>query len=84
MYRVEIWQDGVLLLTRQFEALKEARIFYRQFFFRGNCGVELYQDGERLRYKEAWSLMLRGLRQMNYQNRRRFCGQAEADKKTDH
>lgn len=71
MYRVEIWQEGTRLAGREFSELEAARKFYRRFFFRDDCGVELYRDGERLKYKEAWGLMAKGLPYMNYRSRRR-------------
>ncbi len=66
LYRVELWQDGRRIQSKDFDSLAETRRYYRCFFQDDSLGVELYENDCRLRYVEAWRLMGVGLRPMRF------------------
>ena len=56
-YKIQICRVGVVVKEFCTDDFEEARRFYRKYTDRIGCSTELFIDGKRLRYIDAWKLM---------------------------
>lgn len=70
-YRIEIWRNGRMSFAEEFDEFLPAQRFYLKYCGRDDGSTELYIDGERLRYIEAWRLMCRRMSFLDFRQDRR-------------
>jgi len=56
-YKIEIRHLGIVVREFFTDDLEKAKKIYQRFTVKDNCSTELYIDGRRLRYIDAWELM---------------------------
>lgn len=56
-YKIEIRHLGEVVREFFTDDLEKAKKIYQRFTAKDNCSTELYIDGRRLRYIDAWELM---------------------------